>query len=135
MTSSHSPIRQVLEEVHLLKCSLLPGELLVFLDDRTGWNDLLESYTLDQDCELTDHSSTAAHFQVKLESSSAVWFDVELPQDYGAGGHMASVAVKGDHLGRAEQERWQGIVSNAQRDVQDSEYVYLPRRLQSLSTR
>ncbi|KAI0756446.1 hypothetical protein C8Q80DRAFT_1264501 [Daedaleopsis nitida] len=123
--------RRTLEELHLLKCSLLPGELLAFTEDAAQWTSLLDSYALDPDCELPDSEAQAApHFQVKLEGSSDVFFDVELPYDYSEGGAdvhvrgLPRVAVRGDCLGRDEQERWQRAVSDALRDaqVQDSEY-------------
>ena len=124
-------LRKVLEEVHLLKCSLLPGELLEFTEQAALWNELLDAYTLDPECELPtssfDPRSASAHFQVKLEASSDVWFDVELPATYRIEdevvGAPPSVSVKGDALGRAEQERWQGIVADAASSVQGSECV------------
>ena len=82
MTSSHPAI---LEEIHLLQCSLLPGELLLFTDDAARWKALLEAYALDPD-DLTlalDPPIAPAHFQVRLESSNAAWFDVVLPSDHG----------------------------------------------------
>ena len=95
------------------------------------WNELLDAYALDPECELPtsgfDPRSASAHFQVKLEASSDVWFDVELPTDRRVkdeeAGASPSVSVKGDALGRAEQERWQGIVADAASSVQGSECV------------
>ena len=116
--------RRCLEELHLLNCSLLPGELLVFTEDATRWTELISSYALDPDCDLpaSDLEAGCPRFQVRLESSSDVWFDVDLPADYGEGhGRMPRVAVKGDSLGRDQQERWQGIVADALGVVQDSD--------------
>ena len=137
MTSTSSPSkRKILEEIHLLKCSLLPGELLEFTEQAALWNDLLDAYALDADCDcdallaqgIPDSDSCVqqgpSHFQVKLEAAD-VWFDVALPHEYGAGpGELPLVSVKGDHLGRAEQARWQAIVAEAEAACSDSECVF-----------
>ena len=121
MTSPH----KTLEELNLLKCSLLPGELLEFIADSSQWNDLLETYALDPDCELPDLAECPApHFQLKLEASSDVYYDVVLPPGYAAAANtLPVVSVKGDNLGRTEQERWQRVVADALANVHGSEYV------------
>ena len=126
---SPTTIRRTLEEIHLLQCSLLPGELLLFTDDAAHWRALLDAYALDPDDPALDdpaaHNTAPAHFQVRLEASSAAWFDVVLPRDYGAiparGEERvrAAVSVKGDSLGRAEQERWHAAVEEARASVEE----------------
>ncbi|KAI0673854.1 hypothetical protein C8Q78DRAFT_656144 [Trametes maxima] len=111
---------KILEEIHLLKCSLLPGETLRFTEDPSGWEALLESYSADPGMELAS-AKCPAHFQV-IANDSEVWFDVELPLEYGAEQHTPHVAVKGRHLGRAEQEQWQTVVAEATKEVRGSEY-------------
>ena len=127
MTSTPSR-RKALEEIYLLKCSLLPGELLEFTDQAAlwHWNDLLDAYALDADCPTFDSDVSSdippgpACFQVKLETNADVWFDVA----YGAGsGELPRVSVKGNALGREEQGRWQGRVAEAGAASTDSECV------------
>lgn len=38
-----------------------------------------------------------------------VWFEVELPTDYPRG-DAPVIYVKGDNLGRVEQEKWQTVI-------------------------
>ncbi|RDX46793.1 hypothetical protein OH76DRAFT_1442725 [Lentinus brumalis] len=120
MTSS----RKTLEELNLLKCSLLPGELLEFVADSTQWADLLDAYAVDPDCDLPGDLEAPPHLQLKLETSSDVWYDVTLPPDYGEAleGRLPVISVRGDNLGRAEQERWQRVVADALESVHGSEY-------------
>ena len=125
MTSTPSQ-KKALEEIHLLKCSLLPGELLEFSDQAALWNNLLDAYALDADCPTFDSDVSSdippgpACFQVKLETNADVWFDVA----YGAGsGELPRVSVKGNALGREEQGRWQGRVAEAGAASTDSECV------------
>ncbi|KAI0354690.1 hypothetical protein OH77DRAFT_481040 [Trametes cingulata] len=115
-----SATRKVLEEIHLLRCSLLPGELLTFVDDAVNWEALLDAYAVDPDAELLSLHHPPP-FDVKAVDSD-VWFDVELPPEYGEDGAMPRVSVKGSHLGRAEQERWQAAVAEALEEVNGSEY-------------
>lgn len=113
--------RDILEELHLLKCSLLPGEILSFTEASAVWETLLETYSFDPDAELplVDH---AVQFEVKAEDSD-VWFGVQLLPGYKEEGVTSVVSVKGDNLGRAEQERWQAVVAEAIEEVTGSECV------------
>ncbi|EIW64483.1 uncharacterized protein TRAVEDRAFT_41894 [Trametes versicolor FP-101664 SS1] len=113
--------RDILEELHLLKCSLLPGEILSFTEASPVWETLLETYSFDPDAELplVDH---AVQFEVKAEDSD-VWFGVQLLPGYKEEGVTPVVSVKGDNLGRAEQERWQAVVAEAIEEVTGSEYT------------
>ncbi|PIL31287.1 hypothetical protein GSI_05985 [Ganoderma sinense ZZ0214-1] len=117
---------KILEEIHLLKCSLLPGELLEFIEQATLWSDLLDAYALDPDGASNPATDVPpAHFRVKIEASADVWFEVV----YGSGSdaepgqvQVPQVLVKGDSLGRAEQARWQEKVAEAEAASTDSEY-------------
>ncbi|KAH9897705.1 hypothetical protein C8Q73DRAFT_663623 [Cubamyces lactineus] len=118
-------LHKVLEEIHLLKCSLLPGELISFSEDAAVWDALLETYSADPDAELPESiRQRPLHFEVRTEEND-VWFDVELPLEYGSEGDesIPSVAVKGPNLGRAEQQRWQAVVAEALDEVRGSEYL------------
>ncbi|KAH9854296.1 hypothetical protein C2E23DRAFT_726829 [Lenzites betulinus] len=117
-----SSIRAVLEELHLLKCCLLPGELLAFTEDAAVWDALLDAYSGNPDVELPPVHH-AAQFVVRTDDSD-VWFEVEMPWEEGdnSGRTIPHVAVKGSNLGRSEQERWQAVVAEALEEVRGSEY-------------
>jgi len=85
-----------LEELQLLQCSLLPGELLTFLDN-----------------------VEKARFQVKLDNAH-VWFEAELPRLYPS--VWPVISVKGD-IARDEQARWQGTVKEKMQELHGSEYL------------
>jgi hypothetical protein len=105
-----------LEDIHLLRCSLLPGELLTFLDDIETWSNLLESYP---DITEIPNFVSNARFQIQLHSAR-VWFEVELPRLlYGT---MSVVHAKGN-IDRDQQERWQATVEQKLEEIKDSEWV------------
>ncbi|KAA1467868.1 hypothetical protein DENSPDRAFT_357269 [Dentipellis sp. KUC8613] len=127
-----------LEELQLLKCSLLPGELLTFLEDAKLWSQALEpdadaaeaisalQQHLTQKASTSGASNThpsnasspassAVCFRIGLENTDRVYFEVALPRSYPA--HSASVAVRGDTLGRADQLRWQATLAAAREEV------------------
>ncbi|THH31030.1 hypothetical protein EUX98_g3168 [Antrodiella citrinella] len=126
-------ITRQLEELTLLKCSLLHGEELSFIppsNDSERWQTLLDAYPGEP-----SHSShlgypeSAAKVQVK-SSGIPLRFEVQIPSDYGAPGTVAAwseepaamVAVRGDQISRADQERWQRVVRECAAEVVDSEY-------------
>jgi hypothetical protein len=102
-----------LEELQLLQCSLLPGELLTFLDNVESWSSLLETYP-----DILDTSNIPeARFQVKLDNAH-VWFEAELPRLYPS--VWPVISVKGD-IARDEQARWQGTVKEKMQELHGSE--------------
>ncbi|KAI9066477.1 hypothetical protein FKP32DRAFT_1542034, partial [Trametes sanguinea] len=113
-------LRKILEEIHLLRCSLLPGELIAFTEDAATWEALLDAYATDPDAKPAPVEQPV-RFAVRAEDSD-IWFDVTLPSDYGEEGRMPAIDVKGEHLGREEQQRWQAIVAEALQEVRGSEY-------------
>lgn len=116
-----------LEELNLLNCSLLQGEDLTFIppsSDAEIWQALLEAYP-DFDADTSPTPQSAAKFQLRC-SGVDVWFEVQLPADYeGQSEHPldAMVAVRGDQITRAEQERWQKFVTECISEIQGSECV------------
>ena len=82
-TCSPSPmtcLRKAIEDIYLLQCSLVPGELLEFTEQTALWNSLLDAHALDPDREPRDEIlRDDAHFRVTLAGSSAIWLDVSLP--------------------------------------------------------
>ncbi|KAI0778869.1 hypothetical protein BD413DRAFT_465887 [Trametes elegans] len=118
-----SPLRKILEEIHLLQCSVLPGETLAFTEEPDVWQALLDAYATDPDSS-TDLAAPErpARFQVRADDRD-VWFDVALPPHYSREeASLPRVLVKGDNLRRDEQERWQAAVKEAVEDVRGSEY-------------
>lgn len=106
-----------LEEIHLLQCSLLPGELLTFLDDVEAWSSLLAAYP-----DTTNTPSISeARFEVKLNNAH-LWFEVRLPHLY-PGGAQPLVSVKGETIARDEQRRWQVTVGDKIQELDGCEYV------------
>lgn len=91
-----------LEELHLLKCSLLPGEVLAFIQDTESWVDMLETYP--DVSSIREPSHWQACFEVKLGSSN-IWFEAELPKNY-PDGDLPLISVKGTDVTRDEQEKW-----------------------------
>ncbi|KAI0789564.1 hypothetical protein C8Q75DRAFT_718580 [Abortiporus biennis] len=126
---SKLPLNHQLEELNLLKCSLLEGESLTFIPpydpDAESWKLLLDSYA---EGTLAGKSlpSTPARFQVK-SSSSRIWFEVELPLDYASGSSAATplqsmISVRGDEITRSEQEHWQKFINECTSELSESEY-------------
>lgn len=121
-----------LEELHVLKCSLLPGEQLVFVPRSDGtdfWGTLLESYADDPEVSLDPSvDSDPIHFQLKVERIP-VWLEVELHSEYGGSDirdGLVRVTVRGANMGRTEQERWNTIVKESIHELQGSECVLYP---------
>lgn len=131
-------ILRQLEELNLLKHSLLQGESLTFTppnDPETiQWETLLEAYsegTLAENPEIS--LSSQPRIQVKTEDPH-IWFEVALPPDYGdpqvshskRREHLSSaISIRGDSVTRSEQETWQGIIASAISELgDDSECVY-----------
>ncbi|KAJ3483161.1 hypothetical protein NLI96_g6504 [Meripilus lineatus] len=129
-------ILRQLEELNLLKHSLLQGESLTFTppnDPETiQWETLLEAYsegTLAENPEIS--LSSQPRIQVKTEDPH-IWFEVALPPDYGdpqvshskRREHLSSaISIRGDSVTRSEQETWQGIIASAISELgDDSEY-------------
>lgn len=116
------------EELQLINCSLLPGELFLFLDHCTGWKDALQSYAEDGYHEsVTELGLPQPVFQVGLEDFN-IWFEISLPSsswDSASSGiplHNLP-AVKGENISRCQQERWQKIVQENFQEIGDSESV------------
>lgn len=128
-------LERQLEELNLLKCSLMQGEQITFTlseTDTETWNTLLESYP-DLPCNTLTLQSP--RFRLTVEGSP-IHFEVDIPSDYN--GPKASqdmskdlslmVSVRGDQISRYDQERWQQIMAECASQLSDSECVHrLPR--------
>ncbi|KAJ6479208.1 hypothetical protein C8R47DRAFT_1137327 [Mycena vitilis] len=100
---------QRLEELQLIQFTLLPEEVLTFLDDEgLVWAQLLRDYAEDPVDSAIPWPSTPPHIQVKPQSSK-IWFEVRFPAPDEP---IPLVSVKGENATRAEQERWQRIIQD-----------------------
>lgn len=130
MSINLSTLLRQLEEIHLLKCSLLPGESITFDPDFQGideWSALLDSFSQGGDTAQLAAPSSPARFRIRAENRS-IWFDVELPTGYrdddSSNVQLPVVAVRGDELGRTEQEQWQVFMREALlEELKGAEYV------------
>lgn len=115
-------VRQ-LEELHLIRCSLLPGESFSFVlpqKDLAIWTSLLDAFTdagsfsHNQDGVIASltHPPCQARFDIRAVGAQT-WFEVALPLcidvDIGSGGNGAKsimISVKGEHVSRDAHDRW-----------------------------
>ncbi|KAH9486039.1 RWD domain-containing protein 2B [Psilocybe cubensis] len=112
---SESITRQ-LEELQLIKCSLLPDEELRFIDDNSGWTEALDAYSLDPDS--THRLESPALFSIRLIGYKT-WFEVAFSA---AGGRGSAVSVKGEDMSRSQQDWWNSFISNKLEEISDSEF-------------
>ncbi|CCM01450.1 uncharacterized protein FIBRA_03503 [Fibroporia radiculosa] len=132
MALTTTTLAHQLEELSLLKCSILPGEEILFIPSSDGidhWGRLLDTF-IDNSMDSTSLSDRVpgglkpARFQVKIDVFN-IWFEVAFHEEY-HGDDLCSgrvlILVKGDNLGRIEQEHWQTIVREKMNEVKDSEY-------------
>lgn len=117
------PLAKQLDELQLIRCSLLPGELFTFIEDTKIWSELLEAHGMGTG--LPDLvPASPAHIRIQIESAR-LSFGVMIPFQYA--GNLADTSplftVKGDSLSRDEQERWQNVIKNKLRALDDPEYA------------
>jgi len=110
-----------LEELHLIQCSLLPNEHIVFRDsdNEQSWAQAIERYAEDPLSPLSPPESPAS-FTLCIEGSK-IWFEITLAPVEGFGVSKPSVSVKGLNITRADQERWQMLVVEGFEEISDSE--------------
>ncbi|KAF8902280.1 hypothetical protein CPB84DRAFT_1846441 [Gymnopilus junonius] len=142
MTASSSRSR-VLEELHLIQCSLLPDEHLTFLDEPEAWLNALEQFS-EGNIEDAAMPSSEAFFSVQLDGEK-MWFEITLFGKQVETFPGGSVSVKGDDISRDHQEAWQRIITASLKDLRDSDAEYpiyellsthlLPRLREDLETR
>lgn len=124
-TTTTSLLLRQLEELHLVSCSLLPGESLSFsptADDEQIWTTLLESYP---EVDVTRTPTTSARFEIKA-AGSRVWFEVNIPPDYWIiGDSRPVISVRGEGIVRSEQAHWENILAERMHELNGCEYVQL----------
>lgn len=116
-------LERELEELKLLKYSLLPGELMIVLDRK--WQELLDSDDTPTNDDIPPLQLPPCRIQIRLDSESNpqdhVWFELELALNDIGTRSLLNVLVKGTNLGRTEQQRWKNIVSDLLEQVHDQE--------------
>ena len=99
--------RQIVELV-LLKCSLLPDEILEFVLDQKdfeAWTEVVNVHSEGGD-PSPSHISFPAHFNVKIRDIP-VWFEINFPNGYPLETADFDIMVRGYNMSRIEQQRWQ----------------------------
>ncbi|TFK56942.1 hypothetical protein OE88DRAFT_1730373 [Heliocybe sulcata] len=118
-----------LEELNLIKCSLLPDEVFLFVLDADRWQSLLDGYPDSQNLRGWPGALSPARFEVRVEDAK-LWFEMDVPRAYpegvGEGKNVPVVSVKCEDVGREEQERWQRVVEERWKEVMDSEDAQYP---------
>lgn len=119
-------LEKQLEELQMVRCSLLPGEIMTFIDDLGFWDNFLEIHSTSGIIpDQLPIATSQAHFQIKVEAATHVWFEILFPYQYL--GDLESccpnISVKGQYLGRIEQERWQKIIEEKVGEIAGTEYV------------
>ncbi|KAJ6601115.1 hypothetical protein DFH09DRAFT_1126903 [Mycena vulgaris] len=112
-----------LEELQLIQVTLLPEEVLTFLDEglqeQPGWSQLLRDYTeATSDSNSRDFPSDPPRIQVKPQHSK-IWFEVLFPPP---GDSSPTVSVKSENVSRSEQERWQTIIHEKMDEIATSDF-------------
>lgn len=124
MDADKEVLTRQLEEINLIKYSVLPDELLAFVLDADKWTSLLEEYPCSVPTGKWPEELSNARFQVKVDSAR-LWFEVNVPREYPRGIHEGKnipvISVKCEDVNREEQEKWQKIVEERWREVIDSE--------------
>ncbi|KAJ7696721.1 hypothetical protein B0H17DRAFT_929133, partial [Mycena rosella] len=111
-----------LEELQLIQFTLLPEEVLTFLDeelqDPPVWSRLLRDYaegTLDSNSSFPP---TPPHIHIKPQHST-IWLEVLFPTPDNP---TPSVSVKGENVSRGEQDRWQDVVREKLDEIAASDF-------------
>lgn len=108
-----------LEELQLIQFTLLPEEVLTFLDDEGPlWSQLLhDSNEGAAPSNSNSWPSTPPRIQVKPQSSK-IWFEVQFST---LDSPLPAVSVKGENATRSVQERWRGIIQEKLDEIASSE--------------
>lgn len=111
-----------LDELNLIRCSLLPGEGLTFLDDTHEWTALLDAHAMGTSISH-ETMFMSPRIQIRLESADT-WFEFEIPPQYAGDLQICrpTFSVKGENISRPEQERWQSIIEGKIDEIADTEY-------------
>ncbi|KAF5384802.1 hypothetical protein D9615_000942 [Tricholomella constricta] len=119
------PPTKQLDELQLIRCSLLPDESLLILDDNETWTRLITAHSEEDADALAEHRNLISPARVEIKVKSArVFFVIELPLRYA--GSLAETtptfAVKGDQITRVEQHQWQRFIEEKLEEIAETEY-------------
>ncbi|KAJ7729096.1 hypothetical protein DFH07DRAFT_218489 [Mycena maculata] len=110
--------RRWLEELQLIQSTLLPTEVLTFLDEEGPvWAQLLQEYG-EGELSSQDIPSAAPHIRVRPDDSK-IWFE---SQSTSHDGPALPVSVKGENVTRSEQERWQSVIRDTMDEIGTSDF-------------
>ncbi|KAF8956475.1 hypothetical protein BDZ97DRAFT_188208 [Flammula alnicola] len=115
-------IRQQLQELQLIQCSILPTERFIFLDNSMSWKVAMEEYAEDPIGNF--NSLECPPFLGIRVDGAKIWFEIRMAQGGDAGSDVVSkpsISVKGEDISRAEQERWKALVADKMEEISDSE--------------
>ncbi|KAL1672776.1 hypothetical protein EV122DRAFT_294653 [Schizophyllum commune] len=114
-------LERQLEELELIRCSVMPGEVLTFVDDHDRWLALLDRFSAERTVPADDDiPALPISFEVWLEGHD-LRISVELPVDYPEVSKLPNVAVKGTTISRAEQDRWTRLIQEKLQEASDNE--------------
>lgn len=129
MPSGPGLLSHQLEEIQLIKCSLLPNELFTLVlpeNNKEDWLTLLQRDSFgpsDTRSESIIHPSSPCRFKLEV-LGVPLHFEIEIPKDYPLTPPL--VYVRGDSIERPLQEKWQKIVSENLEEVQKEETECAP---------
>lgn len=132
MTSGGHPLPAVVQELHLLKHSLLPGERMTLISTsvvRERWERAInnvddeELYGLAESLQLDADELLSVSFELADCNWRGVWFEVTVngvtSDNRNDSGEWYEVSVKGEQLRREDQARLQGLVRGKRREVEE----------------
>lgn len=109
--------RQWLEELQLIQFTLLPEEVLTFLDEEGPvWAQLLRNYGEDPSSP-SSWPSSPPHIQLKPRDSK-IWFELQFASPDNP---APPISVKGENITRSEQQRWQDVIREKMDEIATSE--------------
>lgn len=118
-----SNLLKQLEELHIIQCSLLPGEELSLVlppDERQQWENAILSFRESSKAPPSvQPPSSTCRFQINVANAPAR-VEIEFPIDYPGCG-FAETYVRGDELNRSGQEELQRVIKDVQVDLQGAD--------------
>ncbi|KAL1749312.1 hypothetical protein HDZ31DRAFT_28102 [Schizophyllum fasciatum] len=103
-------IERQLEELELIRCSVMPGEVFAFADDDDDrWPALLDKFSIERSVTDDEIPTSPLSIEIGLEGHD-LRISVGLPGDYPDISKLPSVSVKGTTISRSEQHRWSGLL-------------------------
>jgi hypothetical protein len=126
MSTSTSPnLEDQLQELRMIHSTLLPGEIMSFLEEHDMWM----SGLADSASDGPPFAQAIPSFRVGLEGYKALWFEIVWAKIYSPTATASqpnearvdglAVHVKGESLNRSEQERVKGEVKGWMEEVGD----------------